>query len=69
MEDYRNLYQQHILNVKISLLKEEYYRNHRAEHEDNMTFDCILMAEENLAAAGRALEHIRWEKDNEAKRS
>jgi hypothetical protein len=59
MEDYVNLYQQHILNVKTFLLKAKYYRNHRAEWEDDRSNDCILMAEENLAAAKRVLKFIK----------
>jgi hypothetical protein len=58
MEDYTNQYQQHILNVRTFLLKAVYYRDHKAEWEDDMSNDCILMAEENLAAAERLLQYI-----------
>jgi len=58
VEDYRNLIEQCFLNVRIFILRTEYFKNHRAEWEDDMSNDCIVMAEENLAQAERLLGHL-----------
>ncbi len=58
MEDYGNLIEQCLLNVRIFILKAEYYKNHRAEWEDDRSDDCIVMAEENLAQAESLIRYL-----------
>ena len=59
MEDYTNLYHQCILNVRIALLKAEYYRNHRAEFEEDLSGLHLFLAEENLNQAESLVRFVR----------
>ena len=48
--------QQHHLIVRKLVLDIKYYRNHRAEFEEDRSADCIFLAEANLKNVERILE-------------
>ena len=51
MESARNLYHQHILTARKMILDARYFKEHRAEWEEDISGWCLSLAEENLKQA------------------
>ena len=59
MEDYTNLYQQHVCTVRKLIIDARYYRYHRASWEEDRSSDMLALAEANLNRAEEILyKHI-----------
>jgi hypothetical protein len=55
MEDYTNLYQQHVRTVRKLIIDARYYRYHRASWEEDRSSKMLALAEINLNEAERIL--------------
>ena len=55
MEDYTNLYQQHVRTVRKLIIDARYYRYHKASWEEDRSGEMLTLAEINLNEAERIL--------------
>jgi hypothetical protein len=56
MERSRNIYHQHVLTARKLILDARYYKEHRAEWEEDISAWCLSLAEENLKQAELLLQ-------------
>ena len=67
MEDYRNLIEQCLLNVRKLLLDVHYYRHHRCEWEEDHSKERLHLAELNLKQAEIIAESLSEETVHEGR--